>query len=116
MHGFVDVILLFQVEILLLRIVLTWRNISVFHSSERRCARCRILVPDAQILGLLLRLLALLLFSLPGHEDFFVVRGTERRLILLELAVSAHEAIFARAGRFKINHLFQLLYLIIPIS
>ena len=113
MHGLVDVILLFQVEILFLRIVFTWRDISVFHSSKWRGARCRILVPDAQILGLLLRLLALLLFSLPGHEDFFVVRGTERRLIFIELAFSAHQAIIAHTGRFKINHLPQFLYLII---
>ena len=113
MHGLVDVILLFQIEILFLRVVLTWRDISVFHSSKWRGTRCRILVPDAQILGLLLRLLTLLLFSLPGHEDFFVVRGTERRLIFIELAFSAHQAVIAHTGRFKINHLPQFLYLII---
>ena len=78
MHGFMDVILLFQVEILLLGIVFTWRDISVFYSSQRRCTRCRILVPYTQILGLFLRLLALLLLGLPRHEDLLVVWGAER--------------------------------------
>ena len=71
---------------------LSWRNVTVFHTTQGSTGRGCVFVPDFQVFVLLLLLFSLLLLSLASDEHLFVVGWSEGRLVLVEVALTAESS------------------------
>lgn len=65
--------------------MLSWTDVSVLHSTEGCTARRCVFVPDLKILSLFLRFFFLLLLSLAGYENFFIVWRPEGRPVFVKV-------------------------------